>query len=93
MNLLVLRRGGALAVFTLVLAACGSEADRAYSACMDEIEKGVAEMQREGGAAATAMVEMTRSMGKAACEGLREACRNDPKGQMCQSALAELNKR
>jgi hypothetical protein len=92
MTVLTLRRVGALAVVALTLAACGSEADRAYSACIDQIEKGVADLTREGGATAAPMVEMTRSMGKAACEGLREACRNDPNGALCQGAIAEMNK-
>ncbi len=87
-----LRRIAALAVVAFALTACGSEADRAYSACIDQIEKGVADLTRDGGAGAAAMVDMTRSMGKAACEGLREACRNDPKGGLCQGALAEMNK-
>ncbi|MFB9067531.1 hypothetical protein [Pseudofulvimonas gallinarii] len=87
-----LRRAGLLAIAALALSACGSEADRAYSACMDQVEKGVAELTRDGGTAAAAMVDMTRNMGKAACEGLREACRNDPNGGLCQGAIAEMSK-
>lgn len=93
MNIRVLRRIGALAVVALALAACGgSEADRAYTACIAKVEEGVAEATKQGGAAAAAMIEMSRSMGKAACEGLREACSNDPKGAVCQGVIAELSK-
>lgn len=92
MNIRILGRVAALATVALTLAACGSEADRAYAACVDKMEEAVAEATREGGAAAAAMVEMTRSMATAACEGLREVCRNDPQGAMCQGAIAEMNK-
>lgn len=92
MKIRILCRVAALAAITVLVSACGSEADRIYSACVDKVEEGVAEAAKQGGAAAAPMIEMTRSMGKAACEGLREACSNDPKGAMCQGALAELKK-
>lgn len=88
----VLRRAGVLAIAGLALSACSSEGDRAYSACIDQIEQSVAEITEQSGSAAAPMIEMTRSMGTTACEALRTACNNDPKGAMCQSAIAELTR-
>ena len=92
MNFSILCRAGALAIVAVVVSACASEADRAYSACIDQIEQSVAEITEQGGAAAAPMIEMTRSMGTTACEALRTVCNNDPKGAVCQGASAEMNK-
>ncbi len=76
------------------LAACGSKADRVFRACKNQVEAGLAELRREsvGQAEAIAgpLLEMSRAAGMAGCEGIREACRNEPDGIVCRSAAEEL---
>lgn len=82
----------ALAV-PLLLSACGGKADRAYRACTAQVEEGLAEMQRESGAAgaiAKPMLDMARAAGNAGCEAIRDACKREPDGIVCRSAMEEL---
>lgn len=84
-------------LFALIaLAACSLDpADRVYDNCVSRLEAQLSDA--EAGAAeqefaaaqmiAQTAVESARKIGEAACEGVRDACRENPDGAVCKAAV------
>lgn len=92
------RIGVLLIVLSVALAACSSPADRAYKGCKarfdeaNEKAKATAPKDPTGKAMADAMLTMAAGMGEATCDAIRQNCKSDPNGQMCQAAVSEFSK-
>lgn len=83
-----------LLIAAMSLAGCGDAIDEAYDECIDHIEAGIAEAEREmGGSNAASMSALARSAGETGCRAMRDACRADPDSPMCKAALDGLRRR
>ncbi len=86
----------ALVASCLVFAACSDPAETAYKSCIAKVKDATDQADKKAGdskdpmgqAMAPAMKEMASKMGQAACDSIREICKQDPKGQDCQNAIA-----
>ena len=91
-------RIGAILVLGVALAACSNPAERAYKGCKarfdQDTEKARASAPTDPAAKAIAdaMLTMTAGMGEATCDAIRQNCKSDPNGQMCQAAISEFSK-
>ncbi len=79
-----------------LLAGCSSDpADRVYANCVSRLEAQLAEAEsaaasQDNAAAqmiAQTAVESARKIGVAACEGMRDSCRENPEGSICKAAI------
>lgn len=81
-----------LSCVAAALAGCSDPIDRAYDDCMERVEAGIAEAERElGGDNAAAMGAFARTAGESGCRAMRDACRADPDSPMCKAALDSFN--
>lgn len=80
-----------LSCVAVALAGCSDPIDRAYDECIERIEAGIAEAERELGT--PAMSALARTAGESGCHAMRDACRADPDGLMCKAALDSLRER
>lgn len=80
----------------LLLTACGGDPiERAYDNCVARLEAQLADAEKEAAAqdnkpaqmVVQTAVEAGRKMGMAACEGMRDSCREDPEGAICKAAI------
>ena len=86
----------ALLASCLVLAACGDPVEQAYKSCMAKVKADSEQADKKtsdskdpiGQAMAPAMNEMATKMGQLGCDSMRAVCKQDPKGQDCQNAIA-----
>lgn len=86
----------ALLASCIGLVACSDPAETAYKSCVAKVKDATAQADKNasdskdpmGQAMAPAMKEMALTMGQAACDSIRQMCKQDPKGQDCQNAIA-----
>lgn len=78
------------------LAGCSVDpAERVYANCVSRLEAQLAEAETAASAQdnapaqmiAQTAVESARKIGVAACEGMRDACRENPEGSVCKAAV------
>ena len=85
-------------ILSIALAACSSPAERAYKGCKAQFdaatEKARANPPNDTAAKAMsdALLTMNSQLGEATCNAIRENCKADPNGQMCQAAVAQFSK-
>jgi len=85
-----------LAMAVMVTAGCMKDpGQRAYENCLAKLEAQL-EQTEEGIAAednaaarmiAQTMLESARSIGTAACDGIKNSCEGDPEGPICRAAI------
>ena len=83
-----------------VLAGCSDPVEHAYKTCVAKVDDALAASEKDDAsqkdaasqAMAPAMREMAKQMGHAACDAMKEMCKQDPNGASCKSAIAEFNK-
>lgn len=83
-----------------MLSGCSDPVEHAYKNCMAKVDDALATSEKNDAAKtdamsqaiAPAMRDMATKMGHAACEAMKDMCKQDPKGQSCQAAIAEFDK-
>lgn len=88
----------ALLASCFALAACGDPVEQAYKSCTAKVKAASEQADKKASdskdpiaqAMEPAMNEMASKMGQLGCDSMRQVCKQDPKGQDCQNAIAEF---
>lgn len=87
-----------LLILSIALVACSSPAERAYKGCKAQFDQATEKVRSNAPtdpaakAMSDALLTMNSQLGEATCNAIRENCKADPNGQMCQAAVAEFTK-
>ncbi len=85
-----------LLTLPLLLAACTLDpAERIHADCMERLEKQLVDTEKQALAQdnaaarmiAQTLVETARAAGTAACDEMRNSCRDAPEGPICKAAI------